>query len=77
MTTVDSVRGQLPCCEACKTVDKYTIAATDGDIGQVKDVDFDDHAWVGRYLVDNMSNCGAADVANRAQAAAAGPHTGG
>ena len=58
-------------------VDKYAIAATDGDIGQVKEVDFDNHAWVGRYLVDNTSNCRAADFANRAQAAAAGPHTGG
>jgi hypothetical protein len=32
-------------------LEKYTITATDGDIGQVKDLYFDDHAWVVRYLV--------------------------
>jgi uncharacterized protein YrrD len=29
----------------------YAIAATDGDIGHVKDFYFDDHSWVIRYLV--------------------------
>ena len=29
----------------------YTIGASDGTIGQVKDFYFDDHAWVIRYLV--------------------------
>jgi hypothetical protein len=30
---------------------EYTIRATDGDIGRVKDFYFDDEAWVIRYLV--------------------------
>jgi uncharacterized protein YrrD len=34
-----------------QALEKYTITATDGDIGQVKDVYFDDHAWVIRYLI--------------------------
>jgi len=29
---------------------------TDGDIGHVEDVYFDDHAWVIRFLVINTSN---------------------
>jgi hypothetical protein len=29
----------------------YTLAATDGDIGYVKDFFFDDHSWAVRYLV--------------------------
>jgi len=32
-------------------LEKYTIGATDGDIGQVKDLYFDDGAWVIRYLI--------------------------
>ena len=28
-----------------------TIGASDGDIGQVRDLYFDDDAWVVRYLV--------------------------
>jgi len=32
-------------------LEKCTIGATDGDIGRVKDVYFDDHAWVVRYLI--------------------------
>jgi uncharacterized protein YrrD len=31
----------------------YVIAATDGEIGHVKDFYFDDHSWVIRYLVVN------------------------
>ena len=57
-------------------LDRYAIAATDGDIGQVKDVDFDDHAWTGRYLFDNMSNCGAGDLENRVRANAGDPQIG-
>ena len=34
-----------------KDFEKCTIGATDGDIGQVKDLYFDDHAWAARYLV--------------------------
>ena len=29
----------------------YKISATDGEIGQVKDLYFDDHAWTIRYFV--------------------------
>lgn len=32
-------------------LEHYTLAATDGDIGKVKDVYFDDATWVVRYLV--------------------------
>ena len=31
-------------------VENYTISATDGPIGHVKDFYFDDDAWVVRYL---------------------------
>jgi hypothetical protein len=34
-----------------KDLEKYTITATDGEIGHVKDFYFDDDAWVVRYLV--------------------------
>ena len=34
-----------------KDIEKCTLHATDGDIGQVKDLYFDDHAWVVRYLI--------------------------
>ncbi|MEN9438217.1 MAG: hypothetical protein RIR09_2872 [Pseudomonadota bacterium] len=32
-------------------IEKCTIGATDGDVGHVKDLYFDDHAWVARYLI--------------------------
>lgn len=32
-------------------LENYTIRATDGEIGQVRDLFFDDHSWVVRYLV--------------------------
>ena len=32
-------------------LEDYAIRATDGDIGHVKDVYFDDETWVVRYLV--------------------------
>lgn len=32
------------------------IGASDGDLGHVKDLDFDDHAWVIHYLIANTSN---------------------
>ena len=32
-------------------LEKCTIGATDGDIGHVKDLYFDDHAWAIRYLI--------------------------
>jgi hypothetical protein len=34
-----------------KDLEGYTIGATDGVIGRVKDFYFDDEAWVIRYLV--------------------------
>jgi hypothetical protein len=34
-----------------KDLQSYAIGATDGPIGEVKDLYFDDHAWVVRYLV--------------------------
>ena len=34
-----------------KDIENYAIGATDGNVGQVKDFYFDDHAWVIRYLV--------------------------
>jgi sporulation protein YlmC with PRC-barrel domain len=34
-----------------ENLEKYTIGATDGTIGKVKDFYFDDKAWVIRYLV--------------------------
>jgi len=34
-----------------KDMDRYSIGATDGEIGMVKDFYFDDIAWVIRYLI--------------------------
>ena len=34
-----------------KDLDKCAIGATDGEIGRVKDLYCDDHAWVTRYLI--------------------------
>jgi len=34
-----------------KDLENYTISATDGEIGHVKDLYFDDDSWVVRYLV--------------------------
>ena len=34
-----------------KQIKGYKIGATDGDIGSVKDILFDDHVWTVRYLV--------------------------
>lgn len=34
-----------------KDLEGYTIGATDGEVGHVKDFYFDDHAWAVRYLV--------------------------
>ncbi|MBC7480646.1 MAG: hypothetical protein H7337_01715 [Rhizobacter sp.] len=39
-----------------KDIKKCSIGATDGDIGQVRDLYFDDHAWAARYLIVNTSN---------------------
>ncbi len=37
--------------KSLKDIEKCAIGATDGDIGQVKDLYFDDHAWAIRYLI--------------------------
>ena len=34
-----------------KDFEKCTIGASDGDVGHVKDLYFDDHAWAVRYLI--------------------------
>ena len=39
-----------------KHLDDFTIGATDGAIGKVKDLYFDDEAWVIRYIVVNTSS---------------------
>lgn len=39
-----------------KTLQNRTIAATDGNVGEVKDFYFDDAAWVIRYLVVTTGN---------------------
>jgi sporulation protein YlmC with PRC-barrel domain len=39
-----------------KTLINLPVRATDGDIGTVKDVYFDDHQWVVRYLVVGTSD---------------------
>ena len=41
-----------------KDLDDYTVGATDGIIGHVKDFYFDDKAWVIRYLVVNAGAWG-------------------
>lgn len=34
-----------------KDIEKCVIGATDGDVGQVRDLYYDDHAWTIRYLI--------------------------
>jgi hypothetical protein len=41
-----------------KTMEDYTIGATDGIIGRVRDFYFDDEAWVIRYLVVDCGEIG-------------------
>lgn len=36
--------------KSVKTLDGFVIAATDGQLGRVKDIYFDDHEWTIRYL---------------------------
>ena len=40
-----------------KDLENYKIAASDGDIGRVKDFYFDGQAWVIRYLVVDVCSC--------------------
>jgi uncharacterized protein YrrD len=46
-----SVVGELQMLREVKDVVGSTVAATDGDIGHVRDFYFDDEAWVIRYLI--------------------------
>jgi len=39
-----------------KDLEEYSVAATDGNIGRVKDLLFDDHAWTIRYFVVETGN---------------------
>lgn len=39
-----------------KDLENYKIAASDGDVGRVKDIYFDDHVWIIRYLVVETGN---------------------
>jgi uncharacterized protein YrrD len=41
---------------SAKHFESFTIGATDGNIGKVKDLYFDDEAWVVRYLVVNTGS---------------------
>ncbi len=41
---------------SAKHFESFTIGATDGNIGKVKDLYFDDEAWVVRYLVVDTSS---------------------
>lgn len=41
---------------SCDNVKGYAIAGTDGDIGHVEDILFDDESWVIRYLVVDTRN---------------------
>jgi hypothetical protein len=38
-----------------KQFEQYTVAASDGLCGQVRDLYFDDHSWVVRYLVVDLA----------------------
>lgn len=57
-------------------LEECTDGMKDGDIGQVQDIYINDHAWARRHLVVNKSNCGDADFAIWARAAAGGPQAG-
>ncbi len=48
---VGTTTGNYPLLRSQKDFEKCVIGATDGDIGRVKDLYFDDHNWVIRYLV--------------------------
>ncbi|MEB0059706.1 PRC-barrel domain-containing protein [Variovorax sp. LG9.2] len=41
---------------SCRAVTGYHIHATDGDVGRVQELIFDDEAWAVRYLVVETSN---------------------
>ena len=45
------VHGESQMLRSVTELEKYTIGATDGTIGSIKDCYFDDEAWVVRYLV--------------------------
>ena len=43
--------GAAPMLRPLRQIRDYAIGATDGDVGEVTDVYFDDHSWTVRYLV--------------------------
>jgi hypothetical protein len=45
------VHGESQMLRSVTELEKYTIGATDGTIGSIKDCYFDDEAWVVRYFV--------------------------
>jgi uncharacterized protein YrrD len=47
----ESIKETMVMLCTVKDLERYTIHATDGDIGHVGDVYFDDQTWVARYLV--------------------------
>jgi hypothetical protein len=46
-----TVEGEVQMLRSVQDLEGYAIGATDGVIGHVRDVYFDDHNWVVRYLV--------------------------
>ncbi len=48
--TVRTLQGNHAILGTVKDLERYAIHAADGDIGQVRDVYFDDQTWVVRYL---------------------------
>lgn len=56
MRRVGTLKESPPMLRSLKDIKKCSIGATDGDIGQVRDLYFDDHAWAARYLMVNTSN---------------------
>jgi hypothetical protein len=49
-------RGDDPHLRSCRTIERYHIHATDGDIGHLESLLVDDAAWTIRYLVVNTSD---------------------
>jgi hypothetical protein len=45
-----------PLMRPLRYIEDYTIGATDGDVGSIDDVYFDDHSWTVRYFVVNTGD---------------------
>ena len=58
MTKADADRRESgdPHLRSCEAVMKYHIEATDGGVGHVQSMLFDDETWAIRYLIVNTSN---------------------